>query len=98
MWWRGGVCDHGAAEEALETIAGLRYEYAAQVEKEGRKFIVTDSDEGQWLCGDEYKVLQEWHPSYMDAEDCAHTWNNHDGDGTTAYIVRRLVSTPEVAE
>mgnify|MGYP007097388459 FL=1 len=31
MWWRGGVCDHGAAEEALRIVAGLRYEYAVQV-------------------------------------------------------------------
>lgn len=27
MWWRGGVCDHGAAEEALRIVAGQHYEY-----------------------------------------------------------------------
>lgn len=100
MWWRGGVCDHGAAEEALRTIAEQHYEYAAQVEKDGHKYIVTDSDEGHWLCGDDHKVLQDWHPCYMDAEEYAGSWNNIDGkrDGTTARIVRRLVGESEVAE
>nr|DAI86672.1 MAG TPA: hypothetical protein [Caudoviricetes sp.] len=86
--------------EALETIAIMHYEYAAQVEKDGHKYIVTDSDEGHWLCGDDHKVLQDWHPCYMDAEEYADSWNNIDGkrEGTTARIVRRLVSAPEVVE
>ena len=89
-----------AAPALAELVANLRYEYAAQVEKNGHKYIVTDSDEGHWLCGDDHKVLQNWHPCYMDAEEYAHSWNNIDGkrDGTTARIVRRLVSEPEVAE
>lgn len=83
-----------------EQIANMHYEYAAQVEKDGHKYIVTDSDEGHWLCGDDHKVLQDWHPCYMDAEEYADSWNNIDGkrDDTTARIVRRLVSTPEVVE
>ena len=99
-WWPRGVFDHGAAEEALRIVAGMRVEYAAQVEKDGHKYIVTDSDEGHWLCGDDHKVLQDWHPDYMDAEEYAHSWNNIDGkrDGTTARIVRRLTSEPEVVE
>ena len=86
--------------DALETIAGLSTEYAAQVEKYGRKYIITDSDEGHWLCGDDHRVLQDWHRDYMDAEEYADSWNKIDGkrDGTTARIVRRLVSEPEVAE
>ena len=83
-----------------EQIANMHYEYAAQVEKNGRKYIITDSDEGHWLCGDDHKVLQDWHPCYMDAEEYADSWNNIDGkrDGTTACIVRRLVSDVEVVE
>ena len=89
-----------AAYALAQTVAGLRYEYAAQVEKDGHKYIVTDSDEGHWLCGDDHKVLQDWHPCYMDAEECADAWNNIDGkrDGTTARIVRRLAGDPEVVE
>ena len=99
-WWGRGLFDHGAAEQALRTLANMRWQYAAQVEKNGRKYIVTDSDEGHWLCGDDHKVLQDWHPCYMGAEDYAHAWNNIDGkrDGTTARIVHRLVSDPEVVE
>lgn len=83
-----------------EQIANMRYEHAAQVEKDGHKYIVTDSDEGHWLCGDDHKVLQDWHPCYMDAEEYADSWNNIDGkrDGTTARIVRRLVGDVEVVE
>ena len=89
-----------AAPALAELVANLHYEYAAQVEKDGHKYIVTDSDEGHWLCGDDHKVLQDWHPCYMDAEEYADSWNNIDGkrDGTTARIVRRLVSDPEVVE
>lgn len=89
-----------AAPALAELVANLHYEYAAQVEKDGHKYIITDSDEGHWLCGDDHRVLQDWHPCYMDAEEYADTWNNNDGkrDGTTARIVRRLVSEPEVAE
>lgn len=99
-WWLRGVFDYGAAEEALRIVAGLRYEYAAQVEKNGRKYIITDSDEGHWLCGDDHKVLQDWHKDCMDAEDYAHSWNKHEGkrDGTTAHVIRRLVTDPEVVE
>lgn len=89
-----------AAGALAETVANLHYEYAAQVEKNGRKYIITDSDEGHWLCGDNHKVLQDWHPCYMEAEDYAYSWNKHEGkrDGTTAHVIRRLVGEPEVAE
>lgn len=88
------VCD------ALETIASLRYEYAAQVEQNGKKYIITDSIDGPWLCGDDFKVFQNWYSSRMDAKDYADSWNWNEGkrDGTTARVVRRLVSEPEVAE
>ena len=95
-------CEHmpSAAWRALHAVGHMHYEYAAQVEKDGHKYIVTDSDEGHWLCGDDHKVLQDWHPDYIDAEDYAHAWNNIDGkrDGTTARIVRRLAGDPEVVE
>ena len=94
------IIDAGELVDALLTVASLRYEYAAQVEKDGHKYIVTDSVEGHWLCGDDHKVLQDWHPCYMDAEEYAHAWNNIDGkrDGTTARIVRRLAGESEVVE
>ena len=85
---------------ALPTIAEMHYQYAAQVEKNGHKYIITDSDEGHWLCGDDHRILQDWHKDYKDAEDYAYTWNRWEGkrDGTTARIVRRLVSDVEVVE
>ena len=88
------------APAMAEQIANMRWQYAAQVEKDGHKYIVTDSDEGHWLCGDDHKVLQDWHQDYMDAEDYAYSWNKHDGErtGTTAHVIRRLVGEPEVAE
>lgn len=96
----GDIALSEAAPELAELVASLHYEYAAQVEKDGHKYIVTDSDEGHWLCGDDHKVLQDWHPCYMDAEEYADSWNNIDGkrDGTTARIVRRLAGEPEVVE
>lgn len=89
-----------AAPELAQLVADMHYEYAAQVEKNGRKYIITDSDEGHWLCGDDHKVLQDWHSDYMDAENYAYSWNKHDAErtGTTARIIRRLVSEPEVTE
>ena len=89
-----------AAPALAELVASMHYEYAAQVEKNGRKYIITDSDEGHWLCGDDHKVLQDWHKDYMEAEDYAYSWNRHEGkrDGTTAHVIRRLVGEPEVAE
>lgn len=89
-----------AAPDMAEQIANMHYEYAAQVEKNGRKYIITDSTEGHWLCGDDHKVLQDWHSDYMEAEDYAYSWNKYDAErtGTTARIIRRLVSEPEVVE
>ena len=89
-----------AAYALAQTVAGMHYEYAAQVEKNGRKYIITDSDEGHWLCGDDHKVLQDWHKDRMDAEDYAHSWNKHEGkrDGTTAHVIHRLVGDVEVVE
>lgn len=93
-------CLDDVLADALGTIADMCYEYAAQVEKNGERYIITDSTEGHWLCGDDHKVLQDWHSDYMDAEDYAYSWNKHDGErtGTTAHIVHRLVSEPEVVE
>lgn len=45
--WESGVFDYRTVKQALRTIASMHYEYAAQVEKNGRKYIITDSDEGQ---------------------------------------------------
>lgn len=89
-----------AAPALAELVASMHYEYAVQVEKNGRKYIITDSTEGHWLCGDDHKVLQDWHSDYMEAEDYAYSWNKYDAErtGTTARIIRRLVSEPEVVE
>lgn len=85
-----------AAPELAEIVAGLRVEYAAQVELHGKRHIISDSVDGHWLCGDEYKALQHWHGDHIDAKEHAESWNNHESKryGATARIVARYVSEP----
>ena len=85
-----------AAPALAEIVAGLRVEYAAQVELHGKRHIISDSVDGHWLCGDEYKALQHWHGDHIDAKEYAESWNNHESKryGATARIVTRYVSEP----
>ena len=89
-----------AAPDLAELVAGMHYEYAAQVEHDGRKKIVTDSDNGLCLLGDINSEMQDWHRDRTDAQDYADCWNSHYSKrtGATARIVRRLVTDEEVAE
>lgn len=88
------VLDQETMCDALVTVAGLHVQYAARVIKNGLHYIVTDSDEGPWLCGDLHKVLQDWHEDHTDAWEYADSWNRHEGkrDGTKAVVVARYVS------
>ena len=47
-WWPRGVFDFGAAEEALRIVAGMRYEYAVQVERDGGWVVSEDSSWGSY--------------------------------------------------
>lgn len=89
-----------AAPYLAKLVAGMHYEYAAQVEHDGRKKIVTDSDNGLCLLGDINSEMQHWHRDRKDAQDYADCWNSHYSKrtGATARIVRRLVADEEVAE
>lgn len=92
MWWRGGVCDHGAAEEALRIVANLRPEYAVQGPHphDGWAFIITDPETDERSMTP-HPHWADWH-STIDSARCA----AEGVDG--ARIVRRLVSDVEVAE
>lgn len=87
-----------AAPDLAELVAGMHYEYAAQVGHDGRKKIVTDSDGGLWPCGEINGEMQHWHRDRKDAQDYADCWNSHYSKrtGATARVVRRLVGDPEV--
>lgn len=89
-----------AAPYLAKLVAGMHYEYAAQVEHDGRKKIVTDSDNGLCLLGGINSEMQDWHRDRTDAQDYADCWNSHYSKrtGATARIVRRLVTDEEVAE
>lgn len=87
-----------AAPDLAELVAGMHYEYAAQVEHDGRKKTVTDSDGGLWLCGHINSEMQHWHRDRKDAQEYADCWDSHysKSTGATARVVRRLVSEEEV--
>lgn len=91
----GYVLDQETVTDSLVTVAGLRVQYAARVIKNGVEYIITDSDEGHWLCSDLHKILQDWHEDHMDAWEYADSWNRHEGkrDGTKAVVIARYVSS-----
>lgn len=94
-WWGRGVFDHGAAEHALRTIADMRCEYAVEVDAPEGKAYALESDDGMT-----YHIAN---PTYADWEedrdDMEIFATRVDRDlGTTARVVRRLVSEPEVVE
>ena len=99
MWWRGGVCDHGAAEEALRIVAGQHYEYAVQVpvatavpgEPVWRFFVRRGTNGGAILASS--SGLAKWETSRRDAKKRAEL---HELTGYR--IVRRLAGESEVVE
>ena len=92
MWWRGGVCDHGAAEEALRIVAGLRYEYAVQV-KGG--WWVGENDAGKLVpTTDPVRALRHYHPDVaLKLAEEAGKQLEHE-----CCVARRLTTDWEVAE
>ena len=92
MWWRGGVCDHGAAEEALRIVAGLRYEYAVQV-KGG--WWVGENDAGKLVpTTDPVRALRHYHPDVaLQLAEEAGKQLEHE-----CCVARRLTTDWEVAE
>lgn len=92
VWWRGGVCDHGAAEEALRIVAGLRYEYAVQV-KGG--WWVGENDAGKLVpTTDPVRALRHYHPDVaLKLAEEAGKQLEHE-----CCVARRLTTDWEVAE
>ena len=90
MWWRGGVCDHGAAEEALRIVAGMRVEYAVRDTVTG--LYVSEGDDGQ-LSGVVEPSDADW---WQNADACTDyvTFLNEDPKHSVC-VVSRLVSEVE---
>lgn len=90
-WWGRGVFDHGAAEQALRTIAGMRYKYAVQLEDTtgetrfaASMFNTThDPKEAWWTPTPNAPLANHWRETQP---------------ALKVHIVRRLVGEPEVVE
>ena len=90
-WWGRGVFDHGAAEQALRTLASMHYEYAVQLEDTTGEtrfamsmYNVTRNPEEAW-----------WTPTPN--APLANHWR-FSQTGLKVRIVRRLMADPEVVE
>lgn len=90
-WWGRGIFDHGAAQEALRIVSGMRVEYAVQ--DTVTSLHVREGDDGQ-LSGVVEPSDADW---WQDADACADfvTFLNED-PARSVRMVSRLV--PEVAE
>lgn len=90
-WWPRGVFDHGAAEEALRTIAGMRVEYAVQV----------DFGPDQPTCYvsealTTYPLAEGRADWFTDIAEAKEVMADEVSAGHNASIVTRLTTTPEV--
>lgn len=82
-----------AAPELAELVAGLRYEYAVQVQRDGRwKYMSRVVP--RWI---ETPLYAEWLGDLDEAEKHADHWRAQI-DPYNARVVRRLVGDPEVTE
>lgn len=98
-WWPRGVFDHGAAEEALRIVAGMRVEYAVQVpvatgvpgQPVWRYFVRLGNNGGAILTAE--PGLATWETTENGAKERAELHKL-----TDYRIIPRLVSEPEVVE
>lgn len=95
MWWRGGVCDHGAAEEALRTIAGMRYEYLVAVGPEHSPVYTMMNSQGRFV-GTTLLLADRW-ATKSEAQSLVDELRDRN-ENSTARVVRRLAGEPEVVE
>lgn len=94
-WWERGVFDHGAAEQALRTLASMHYEYAVATGPEHSPTYAAMNSQGRFI--GTTLALADWWQTKGEAQDLVDELRG-ENERSTARVVRRLGSDPEVVE